>query len=300
MSTPRVDVIVLSWNDGESVRRCLASIASSDWPDLRVLLVDNASTKYDPRTVVAAHPRTALLVNPANLGVAGGRNAGLRAVLADRAAEFILLLDDDTEQAPDMIRRLVNAWDPAEGRAVLGPSIHERESRETVTSLGGGWNGWTGRTRHMQRGLAAGRFLPLDFVIGCCFFTHRSVFDSVGLFDEQFNLYYGEDVDFCLSAARRELRSAAVLDAVVYHRVSHAAGGARFNPRYARNKGEKTVRLMRKHGSALQWATFLASQSLFVTGAAVREGARGNIGAVSELVRGMTGELAAGGGKGAR
>lgn len=299
---PTVGVVILSWNDAESLTRCLRSLGESDYPEIRVLVVDNASERYDARDLCAPFPGVEVIVNEVNRGVAGGRNVGLARLLERKEISFIFFLDDDTEQEPDMIRKLVEAWNPEEGRAILGPAIYELQSPETLTSLGGRWNGYTGRSRHVlvpPAGVGRGTEpFPLDFVIGCAFFTHRSVFERIGPFDEDFSPYYAEDIELCLRAREHGLRSVCVPGARVRHRVSHAAGGVRFNPRYAFNKGQKTVLLMKKHAAPLEWVTFLAAQSFFLAGAALREGLRGNIGAVGALIRGMTTPAARGGWRG--
>lgn len=291
MSDSHVSVVLLSWNDADSLRGCLDSLQGCGYPHLSVLVVDNASSRYDARRLCEGRDLE-LIVNPENKGVAGGRNVGLARLLDAPRTRFILFLDDDTQVGPEMIERLVRAWNPDEGRAILGPAVYRLDSPGSLWSLGGRWHPGTGRTSRVAAPRRPGsRFEPVDFITGCAFFSHRRVFERVGLFDEAFNPYYGEDVDLCLRAARLGFRSACVTEASVLHRMSHAAGGRLYNAGYAYQKGEKTVMLMRRHANPAHWASFLMFEPVFLAGAAVREGSRGNIGAVSALVKGMLGGL---------
>jgi GT2 family glycosyltransferase len=294
---PKVGIVILSWNDAESLTGCLDSLEKSAWGNLAIVVVDNGSVKYDARELCAGRPRVTVILNGENRGVAGGRNVGIRHHLADPGVRFILLLDDDTRHDPRMIHELVAAYDPSAGRAILGPAIYEMQRPEVVSSLGGKWNRFLGRSRHVvedpKPAAARGEFLPIDFAIGCCFFTGREVYEAVGLFDEAFCPYYAEDLDFGLLAAEAGYRSACAPRAILWHRVSHGGGGVRFNPRYAFNKGEKTILLMRKHAKPAEIAVFALTQLFFVLGASLREGLRGNIGAVTGLLRGMRSGLTA-------
>ena len=288
---PKVGIVILSWNDAESLMGCLDSLEKSAYRNLSIVVVDNGSEKYDAQALCAGRARVTVILNGVNKGVAGGRNVGIRHHLADRDVRFILLLDDDTHQDPRMIHELVAAYDVAAGRAILGPAIYEMQNPAVISSLGGRWNRFIGRSHHVlgdPKPLAArGEYLPIDFAIGCCCFTSREVYERVGLLDEAFCPYYAEDLDFGLLAAQAGFRSACAPRAVVWHRVSHGGAGVRFNPKYAFNKGEKTILLMRKHASAAEIAVFAVTQIFFVAGASLREGSRGNLGAVTGLLRGM-------------
>ncbi|MFA7331690.1 MAG: glycosyltransferase family 2 protein [Candidatus Delongbacteria bacterium] len=83
---------------------CLTHLARGVVP-CRVLLVDNASPDDSVERVRRAFPWVEVLAQERNLGFAGGCNAGLRAALADPACRVAVLLNNDTEPAPDWLEQ---------------------------------------------------------------------------------------------------------------------------------------------------------------------------------------------------
>ncbi len=112
---PPVRVVVLNYNGLGRVERCLASLLASDYPALRVTVVDNASADGSPARVARDFPEVELIENGANLGFSRGNNRALRA--ADEP--YLGLLNLDTEVAPGWLRPLVArlAADPLAGGA---------------------------------------------------------------------------------------------------------------------------------------------------------------------------------------
>ncbi len=105
----RVSVVVLCWNKCDHTRHCLESLlARTDYPELRVIAVDNGSTDGTAvllQSLAARDPRLTPLVPRVQPRDFGGRQAGLE--LAD--GEFVLFLDNDTEiERPDFLRIMVD------------------------------------------------------------------------------------------------------------------------------------------------------------------------------------------------
>jgi len=110
---PIVTTIVLAWNRREETLACLASLAGLETPyghDHRIVLVDNGSTDGTAAAVREAFPALAVLALPDNAGFAAGMNAGIRHALAG-AANWTLLVNNDTVAEPNLLRRLLEAAD---------------------------------------------------------------------------------------------------------------------------------------------------------------------------------------------
>ncbi len=111
-ATPRVSVLIPSYDHASDVADALASVAASDYADLEVLVHDDASTD-DTQTVLraflAARPWLPARVTTAavNAGLPHSRN---RLAAASRG-ELLLILDADNELWPTAIGRLVDALD---------------------------------------------------------------------------------------------------------------------------------------------------------------------------------------------
>jgi GT2 family glycosyltransferase len=95
MSARRLAVVVLTWNGREDTLACLASLRGQLGADDAVIVVDNGSKDGTEDAVRAAHPWVEVVQTGANLGFAGGNNAGLRLVV-ERGYAWALVLNNDT------------------------------------------------------------------------------------------------------------------------------------------------------------------------------------------------------------
>ena len=188
---PAIDVVILTWNDGDALQVAVDSALGSVGVDVEVIVVDNGSSK--PAAPVGAR----LIRNEENRGVAPGRNQGTRA----GSGPFVCFLDSDARLREDTLTRLVAALEADEGIVLAAPVFSDQEPRASA-----------GRAPTLRR--KALRCLNLtssyvsdadptleqwdvDFAIGACQLFRRSAFEAVGGLDETY--FYGpEDVDFCL------------------------------------------------------------------------------------------------------
>jgi GT2 family glycosyltransferase len=190
MTLPRVAVIVLNWNGGQDTLDCLASLRQMDYPCFDVLVVDNSSTDGSIEAIRESFPEVSLIETGANLGFTGGNNVGMRHAL-DRGADYVLLLNNDTEVAVDLLACLVDAVEAEPGVGVAGPLIYYYDQPEIVWSAGGAVDRRRGQTRMVGLGEPdSGQYgsMPreVDFVSGCALLARRSVLEQIGLLDERF------------------------------------------------------------------------------------------------------------------
>jgi GT2 family glycosyltransferase len=85
-------VIVLNWNGRADTLELLASLSGEP---ATVLVVDNGSTDATLEAVHERFPQVRTLQTGANLGYAGGNNAGINYALAE-GADVIAVLNNDT------------------------------------------------------------------------------------------------------------------------------------------------------------------------------------------------------------
>lgn len=219
-----VHALILNWNRADDTLECLASLLASDYAALRVLVVDQASHDGSPARIRAAFPTVDLLQLPANVGFAAGMNAGMRHAL-EHGAELLLLLNNDTVVAPDMVRELVAQVGPGVG--MVGPAIYYYAARTQLWSQGGGLHPLL---LEMTGDHGRGRPLPAQpvtqgFLSGCALLIPRSTVAQVGLWDERFFMYY-EDLDYCLRVQRAGLALVLAPAATMWHKVARSSGGA--------------------------------------------------------------------------
>ena len=131
---PKVVLLILTWNRRDDVLRCVASLPRLTYPNLTPVVIDNASRDDTVAVLRARHPDLTILENRRNLGYAGGNNAGIGWALA-QGADYVQLINSDTEVTPDMTGALVRVAESDPRIAVVGSSI--RMLRHPTTAMRG-------------------------------------------------------------------------------------------------------------------------------------------------------------------
>ncbi len=220
--SPLVAVIVLNWNNGPDSLSCVDSCRKLDWPNLRIIVVDNGSNDGSTEMLKQRCPDLELIETGANLGFAGGNNAGIRHAMA-QGAEYVWLLNNDAVAAPDALSTLVKALSDRGDAGIAGSMIYYRDDPRRIWFAGGIWK--KGRLRLRQRGanrLDDGQFdeqRELGSVSGCSMLVRASVINEIGPLDESYFLYW-EDTDFCARAAQHGYKTLFAPASHVWHKVS--------------------------------------------------------------------------------
>jgi GT2 family glycosyltransferase len=225
-----VVAIVLNHNQASYTRECLASLCRVDYPQIRVLVVDNGSRDNSLREVTSEFPEVDFLWLSENLGVAGGRNAGLRRALGEDP-EYILFLDNDTLVAPGFLSSLVARIETDSRIGGVQPKILFTDPPDRICTVGGKLHRRISHYRHPGSGHpdVPGVQHPaeIDIVSGCAGLFRSAVFDAIGLLDETYSPYCHEDVDWSLRMRLAGYRLVSEPMAVIWHRVStHAQASA--------------------------------------------------------------------------
>ena len=103
---PKVFVVVLNYNGGHFIKKCLASVFKNDYPDFEVVVVDNGSKDGSLEMAKSNFSKAVFIKNEENLGFATGNNIGIRYSL-ERMADYVCLLNNDTEVEKDFIEKLI-------------------------------------------------------------------------------------------------------------------------------------------------------------------------------------------------
>jgi len=119
-----VGLVVIGRNEGERLRRCLASIEDHPGP---VVYVDSASTDGSPQAARSAGCKTVELGASGPLTAARARNAGFERLLElAPETEYVQFLDGDCELAPSWMEAARGALDAAADVAAACGRLRER------------------------------------------------------------------------------------------------------------------------------------------------------------------------------
>jgi GT2 family glycosyltransferase len=182
---------------------------------LEILLVDNASTDDSVEWTKVHYPIIRIIQNGANLGFAGGNNAGVQAA----RGEWVVILNPDMRVEPDWLAELVRplAQDPS--IACVASKVLSWDGK-TIDFADAAINfmGWGCQPGFGNQNLAEYDTLrPLLFANGGAMLVKRDVYISLGGFDADFFAYY-EDVDLGWRLWLNGYQVAFAPQAIVYHR----------------------------------------------------------------------------------
>lgn len=227
---PEVIAVVLTWNDTEMSTACIGSVLASDYPAIRVVVVDNGSSEPCGEKLKEIHPSVDLVVLPANQGFAGGANRGLERAL-ELGCEYALLLNNDTVLEPDAVSLLVGALAESGETGAATTLLLEPGEEKRVEF----YTGRIARDRaaHFHDGkgmlLRDGEWptTRTEFAPACALMFRARALREVGLFDEEFGTNW-EDYDLCVRFMDEGWPMLTVGDARVVH--LHGATTGRQSP----------------------------------------------------------------------
>jgi GT2 family glycosyltransferase len=189
------------------------------------VVVDNGSSPAASPEIAQRYPHVHVIRREINGGWAGGNNTGIRYAL-EQGAERIVLLNNDTTVAPNLLEALLRAarWAPEFG--ILGPVICFMEEPDQVRTDGcmfrePGRNGFFHRREVSLTSSGSSAIIEVDIVNGCCMMVDARVFRAVGLVDERFFLVH-EESDLCLRARRAGFRCGIIGEPLVWHKGSRS------------------------------------------------------------------------------
>ncbi len=190
-ATPRVSVVVASYNGASTLRTCLQSLAALNYPDYEVILVDDGSTDTSP-AVAAEFPGVRTLRHPRNEGLSTARNTGIEAA----TGEIVAFTDADCRADEDWLHHLVGdllrSGFVGMGGHNLLPSDDSAVAAAVMASPGG--------PAHVMLDDRVAEHIP-----GCNMAFHRWALVEIGGFDPLFRRA-GDDVDVCWRLQQRGYR----------------------------------------------------------------------------------------------
>ncbi len=222
--SPHVFLVILNWKRPDLTLACLESVMALDYPKecLHIVVVDNASGDDSVALIRDAFPEVSVLANNENLGFAGGNNVGIDFAMI-HGADYILLLNNDTVVAPDLVSRLIAVGESDAAIGVVTPTILYYDDPERIWCAGAAIDWKMGTTQRLRSDLLfdmnSVNLEDVDFASGCAICVKRSAIERCGNMDSRFFLYY-EETDWCVRIRRAGFRCVLVASAKVWHKVS--------------------------------------------------------------------------------
>jgi GT2 family glycosyltransferase len=223
---PLVSICIVNWNTRDLLDACVASIAKHTTLPHEVIVVDNASADGSVAMLRERHPHVRAIASEENLGFVLGNN------LAGREArgEHLLLLNPDTALASDVVGGLVRVLESDPAIGIAGPKLLNADGTVQPTCAALLPTPWNEFTTMLFLHRVAPRLFPdrelsawdhmddrdVESISGACMLMRRSLWESLGGFDEAVFMY-AEDLDVCRRVAARGLRLRYVATESVFH-----------------------------------------------------------------------------------
>lgn len=230
MTSPRLSILVVSYNTKKLTLECLASVfEQTRLTPFELIVWDNASSDGSPEAIGETYgTRVQLVKSDENLGFAAANNRAAKIATGD----YLLLLNPDTvilDGAIDVLTAFADRFPECRiwgGRTLFKDGSLNSSScwgRQTVWSLfcqatglsvifkrtsvfnPEGMGGWNREGTH-----------AVDIVSGCFFMITNELWATLGGFREDFFMY-GEEADLCLRARKLGAQPTVASEATIVH-----------------------------------------------------------------------------------
>jgi GT2 family glycosyltransferase len=183
-----------------------------------------------------------------NIGFSGGNNVGIRRAL-EKGADYVLLLNDDTEVSKDFLSLLVEIAEKRQDAGMFGPRIFFFDHPDKIWFDGAIFDPAQSRITFPMAG-EKGEDLQVtatesDFITGCAVLVKRNLLEEIGLLNDFFFIYW-EDVDWGLRAIKAGKKNLVVHNAHIWHKVTISMGGLQ-SPRTVYHKVRSHLLFTKSH-----------------------------------------------------
>ncbi|MDA3943872.1 MAG: glycosyltransferase family 2 protein [Bacteroidetes bacterium] len=249
---PLVSIITVNYNQAKVTCALLESLNKITYPNIEVIVIDNASPDDDPSIIKEKYPNAIFIANPINYGFAAGNNFGLMRA----RGKYLLLLNNDIEVPEDFLEPLVNKLETNKQIGAVSPKIKFYYQPDTIQ-----YAGYTPFNFITMRNAAIGYWQKdrnqynedreTAYAHGAAMMVPMEVLKKVGLMSYIFFLYY-EEADWCSRIKAAGYQIWYVHNSHVLHKESVSTGRLSALKIYYQNRNR--IVFMRRN---VQGKTFL-------------------------------------------
>ncbi len=207
-----INILIVNWNSSDKIEKLLSSIIKSNYKDIRIISIDNASAKEDLENLVKLYNdfketiNIHLLCNNENLGYAGGNNKGYEYLIKKSFEGNILIVNPDIILEENTIEELQKNILKDVAIVMCRTMTTDYKHLYDFILLKGLKQFWL-TTDNIK--------IESDYAAGSCMLLNRKVIDKIGLFNEDYFLYW-EEVDLSLRARKNEYKIISTTATSIY------------------------------------------------------------------------------------
>jgi len=239
----KICIVILNYHQPDMTLDTLRSLKNASVPEgysLSTVIIDNTPVPDENLAKnINKFKNTKLITTLKNTGFAKGNNLGIQYGL-EKKCDYFLLLNNDTELHPSFLKHLIDTAET--GADMVVPKIYFAKGYETnkeqykrtqlgkvIWYAGGGFDWDNVYSKHYGLDqVDKGQFnkkKEIDFANFCCLLAKKDVFESVGLLNEKYFIYW-EDGDFSIRAKQFGFNIVYQPKSIVWHKHSSSTGGS--------------------------------------------------------------------------
>lgn len=186
----KISVIIPTYNGSRNIKRAIQSVLNQDYPNIEIIVVDDASTD-DTVAVVKSikDSRLKLIVHKVNKNGSAARNTGIKA----STGKYIALLDDDDEWFPTKLSKQIEYLQKKnnkEWKAVVVSFVTEKNGKRKETILT--------KEGDLRKEIL---LMEVSMSIGSGILIEKQAVEEIGWFDEKYLRH--QDLEFILRYFRK-------------------------------------------------------------------------------------------------
>jgi GT2 family glycosyltransferase len=213
-------IIIPNYNGKQFLEGCFSSLKFQN-NSYEVIVIDNGSDDGSVEYIKENFPEFTLVENKENLGFSKAVNQGILI----SSSKYVFLLNNDVELGSNCIINLLKCIKSDENIFAVASKMVQYNDRSKMDDAGDEYTifGWT---KKVGDGRSPELYTSEREIFSACAgaaIYRKSVFDKIGLFDENFFAYM-EDVDISYRARINGYKCVYCSEAVVYHRISGTTG----------------------------------------------------------------------------
>lgn len=186
----KISVIIPTYNGSENIQRAITSVLNQDYPNIEVIVVDDASTDNTVEVVNGIKDsRLKIIEHKVNKNGSAARNTGIKV----STGKYIALLDDDDEWLPTKLSKqteYLKKKDNKEWKAIVGSYVTEKNGKQKETILT--------KEGDLRKEVL---LMEVSMSVGSGILIEKKAIEELGGFDEKYLRH--QDLEFILRYFRK-------------------------------------------------------------------------------------------------
>jgi GT2 family glycosyltransferase len=219
---PKIGILVLNQNGQQWLPTIYHSIREQSYPQVKMYLVDNASTDASVEWTQKEYPKVTILRMPSNLGYCMAYNLAMKQAFADQC-DWVIWANNDVKLEAGCLAALVEAVQSDARIGVAGPAFLSWEKDEPNYYIVGNYPEAIPAMENRSP-----KPMDVEWVEGSFLMLSQRCIKAVGPLDP-YLYFYWEEADFCRRARYQGWRVVLVPKALARHYAGGWSSGNKEN-----------------------------------------------------------------------